>query len=243
MKKQTKKTLCLSTKIWGRIVAATVMSGLLYLSMFIIFNAMFSEQIGYRIYGSDGQGNTVQIGEHFYTEEENAETVPQIEEGQTTTPIKQMSKTGKLWMGITTSVFTLSVLAISPYDQLWQLGSRDDNMVRCGRKKPNPWRGVKVGLLANIPSTLLFIMLVLAKYGWMFPGYLTVFRLCNLPFLPYINVFMGTVATEISYSSLFAVGATLLYIPAVCGIAYHMGVKQFSIREKLTYAKGREDKK
>ena len=235
MKKRTKKNWRTAWKIWGRVVAATVMSGILYLSMFIIFNAVFSEEVGYRIYGADEQGNMVQLGEYFYAPGE--ETTPQWEEGQQSSPIKEMSSKGKLWMNILTSVLMLSILATFPYDHMWQLGSRDDNLVKCGRKAADPLRGVKIGLMADIPYAILFALLILAKFGWMLPGYLTVYRLCNLPFLPYINVWMGTVATETSFLSLFAIAATLLYVPAVCGVSYWLGVKQFSIHERLTYKK------
>ncbi len=245
MKKRTKNTLRMALKIWGRVVAATIMSGILYISMYIIFTALFSEPIGYRIYGSDGQGNMIQVGEYFFTPEDDPEAEPKLEEGQTSDLIKDMTPGGEKGMNIVTSILMLSVLASFPYEHLWQLGSRDDNMVKMGKRRAEPLRGVLIGFLANIPAFILYVGLILARLGAMIPGYMTIYRLFNLPFLPYINAVTNAKSlvpvTELSWLSFLGVAATLLFVPAVCGIAYWIGCNQFSFKELVTYQKKKSE--
>lgn len=240
MKKRTKKNIKMAWTVFGRMIAATVMCGIVYLSLYVIFAAVFSQPVGYRILETDDSGNAVVVGEHLFTADEDPQAEPSLEEGQTFSVMKEMSPAGRRTMNVVSTAMMLFILASFSYDKLWKLGSHDDNMVQCGRKKRDPLRGVKIGLLANSVADALFVLLVLAKCGWISSGYLSLYRLFNLPFLPYINAVMGTAATAISVPSLLAVAVTLLFVPAVCGLAYHLGYKQFSIHEHLTYAKKKE---
>ena len=50
MKKRTKRTLAISGKVLLRVVLASVLCAIMYLSMMFIATAMFSEVIGYQIH-------------------------------------------------------------------------------------------------------------------------------------------------------------------------------------------------
>lgn len=99
MKKQLKRDCKLALKTWGRIVAATLMCIIVYVSLYVITTAFFSEQIGYRITGKDEAGNAVQIAEHYYTAEEGPQTEPELEDGQKSTPIKQLTAGAQRGLG------------------------------------------------------------------------------------------------------------------------------------------------
>jgi hypothetical protein len=64
-------------------------------------------------------------------------------------------------------------------------------------------------------------------------------RLINAPFIPYIDAIEAGAASadELSICSLLAVGAILLFVPAVCWLGYYLGYRQISIRDKIIYKK------
>ena len=243
MKKQLKRDCKLALKTWGRIVAATLMCIIVYVSLYVLATAFFSEQIGYRITGKDEAGNAVQIAEHYYTAEEGPQTEPELEDGQKSTPIKQLTAGAQRGLAIISSVVMLFILASFPYDRLWKVGSHDENLVACGKRQRDLWRGVKVGLLADVPAILFYLLLVVSKCGGMPQGYLALYRFVNLPYMPYINAVTGTTMdpTSLSWLQMLAVALSLLFVPAVCGVAYRLGYQQFSFGEFMTFAK-RADK-
>ena len=119
------------------------------------------------------------------------------------------------------------------------MGSHDDNYVQLGRMDKDIHFGLKVGAVASVPSAVLYLLLILGKLG-MVPGVILKWhRLINTPFIPYLDaVEMGAkTATELSVGSLLAVGATLLFVPLIGWLAYYLGYRQISIREKMVYKK------
>ena len=140
---------------------------------------------------------------------------------------------------VLSSIFTLLIFGLFPYNILWNMGSHDNNYVQLGRMDKDVHFGLKAGAVASIPSAILYVLLVLGKLG-VVPGVILKWhRLLNPPFIPYIDaVEMGAdSATELSGASLLAVGLILLFVPAVCWIAYYLGYLQISIRDKIVYKK------
>ena len=123
-------------------------------------------------------------------------------------------------------------------------GQAEECRLHCSKARrfrpqtPDPYRGFRVGAFAMTPYALLWILFVLAKFGVLPEGYSQVYRLANMPFMPYINwvTYNGDLQKTTIWQILLLL-PMLLYIPAVCGVAYRLGHKQFSIREHLLFAK------
>ncbi len=244
MKKTTKNSIKYALKMWGRIVFATLMCAVLYFSLHMLISVLFSQEVGYRIYGTDENGATVEVDSHYYTADEDPSMSVQLLEGQTKQPIKTLTGGAAVTFNVLVQILMLAVLAVFPYDRMWKLGARDENMVQCGRKKADNLRGFKIGLMASIPSAVLFVLLVLAKFGLIPDWYMTLFRACNMPYLPIINSFFTVDTTVVGapwYA--FAVAAvTIAFVPAVCALGYRLGRAGFSLHEHLVY-KSNEEKK
>lgn len=244
MKKRTKKTLAVSGKVLLRLVLASVLCLILYFSMMMIGIGLdvFSYVEGYQIHEETESGKIVLIEEHTYAEGEEHITKEDIEDNQVLTEIRAFLPHRKAVLQIVTQVFMLIILAIFPYHILWEFGNRDDTKVRYKGQRPDPLRGYRVGAFAMIPFFVLWLLLVLAKCGVMPEGYTQVYRLANIPFMPFIDWVMPAFSVkDASVWQIVTLLVMLLYIPIVCGVSYRLGHRQFSIREHLVFAKKKEE--
>ncbi len=220
-------------------MSSTVLCAFLYFTVLMVVNTAFSPEVGYRVTQTKSDGTTEVVQEYLYKDGEDASLEVQLEDGQKRVPVK-----GDISKGTTTTanaillVAMLITVGVFPYNAMWNLGSNDENKVKFGRKKKDVLRGLKIGALATVPSVALFIALILSRCGIINPAYFSVYRLFNLPFLPYINwVAPTTSAAELTWISLLLIALTLFFIPAVCTTGYLLGYHDFSIGERLIYQK------
>ena len=241
MKKRTKRTLGVSGKVLLRLVLATVLCAILYFSMLTIATGMFSEEIGYQLHEETENGDIVLVEKHTYQPGEKHLTKLDVEDNQVLTPhLEVPAKTLNVFQ-ILSQIMMLVVLAIFPYHVLWQFGNRDDTNVKYKGQRMDLWRGFRVGAFAMVPYFVLWLLLLMAKFGVFPQGYSQVYRLVNISFMPFINAL--TYNGDLVKTAVWRIVALLpmlLYVPVVCGIAYRLGHNQFSIREHLVFAKKKE---
>lgn len=242
MKKRTKKTLIVSGKVLLRLVLATLLCTIMYFSMMFIATGMFSNVIGYQIHEEKENGEIVLVEEHIYKDGEKHLSKSDVEDNQALTALREVPPTTLNVFNVLALIMMLIVFAIFPYHILWEFGNRDDTKVRYKGQRPDPWRGFRVGGFATIPYVVLWVLLLLVKFGVMPDGYVEIYRWLNAPFMPFINwVTSNGNMADTAVWQLFLLLPMLLYVPVVSGIAYRMGHKQFSIREHLVFAKKKKE--
>ncbi|MBE6806458.1 MAG: hypothetical protein E7527_00370 [Ruminococcaceae bacterium] len=252
MKKRTKKTISVAISVFTRVLLGIVLCAILNVSMNAIAVGIFGNEVGYRVIEEDkstGAAKYVPELEYRYkpgetsTVRDKLKLVDNEKIAQVAEPIIEPSATTKTIMDILSQVLMLVVLGIFPYHILWQFGNRDDTNVRYKGQRPDPWRGVKVGALAMIPFAALWIVLVVARFtGW--DDFLSIYSLISFPYINYNTWVLGasTALANVAVWRLFLLLPTLLFVPAVSGIAYRMGGNQFSIAEFITFKKAKETK-
>lgn len=234
-KTKNRSTLSLALSVWGRMIVAGFMCAVIYLSMSVLANGVFSHAVGYQLYNTK---TSELVTEYRYKEGETLESLGvKAGEGQRLQEIKELPAGAARATDIVTGIMMLILFAIFPYNILWDLGSRDDNLVHFEHMEYDPTRGLRVGLLASIPAAALYVALVIAKIIGKAKWYLSLYRILNITFLPYINAVIGdaTAPAELGVPALLLLILPLLVVPAVCGGAYMLGYRQFSIHERLTY--------
>ena len=145
----------------------------------------------------------------------------------------------KVLLDVLTTLMMLFLMGVFPYNLLWELGGKDDTKVRYKGKPPDPLRGLRIGILATIPSALLYIGAWIVKMTGKGTLYLAIYRITQIPYLPYINAVLGnnTEPGKLPVGGLLACALTLVFVPVVCAISYRLGFRKFSIKEHLTYKK------
>ena len=132
MKKRTKKTLSVSGKVFLRLVLATVLCAIVYLSMMTIGIGMdaFSHVVGYQLYEETEDGEIVCIENHTYKDGEKHLTKAEIEDNQSLTETRDFLPNVKAVFQIVSQIIMLIILAIFPYHIMWEFGNRDDTNVK-----------------------------------------------------------------------------------------------------------------
>lgn len=159
----------------------------------------------------------------------------------------EVPKGASLALDIISEIFMLLLLASFPYTVLWPQGDRDKNKVQFGHMAEDKLRGLKVGLIAGIPSYIGYILLIFSHMKIFTPTYYGIFRLMNMPFMPLLDRMAGGVqvrsAADISLPGLLGMAVTILLVPLICHLAYTLGYKQISLIEKFVYVNPNKKKK
>lgn len=242
MKKRTKKTLAVSGKVFLRLILATVLCAIVYFSMLTIATGMFSDVVGYQIHEMKEDNKIELVKEHRYEAGEEHLTKADVTDDQVLTELREVKPDTLKVFQVISQIMMLIILAIFPYHILWEFGNRDDTKVRYKGQRPDPIRGYRIGAFASIPYLILWVLLLLAKFGVVPEGYTQVYRLATIPFMPFVNWVMPS--GSLQDTQLWQILLLLImvfYIPVVCGVSYRFGHKQFSIREHLVFAKKPEE--
>lgn len=239
MKKRQKNILLLALNLFGRIVICTVMCAFLYVTYEAVGTTAFGQEVGYTIYTLDENGDNTEVHRVVYAEGDYTLLDElKLESNQRVQVEKKMSNGVAIAVDVFASACMLFILGVFPYNLLWEQGKLDENAFRHSKTKGDKLRGLKVGILASIPAFLLYVLLLLGKFVPALDGFIATYRGVSWPFLPYINAIVGAStksAADISAGKLIALAVTLLFVPAISGLAYLLGLRKYSLEEHITY--------
>ncbi|MCI9413718.1 MAG: hypothetical protein HFJ79_00880 [Clostridiales bacterium] len=253
-------------KVFCMTILAALISFFIFMSISFIASGVSTQTIGYQIVQIEEDGSSTLITEHLYAADDTtipSETKNTGEEGavsatgegetatassETTLPSNQvkqyirseMSPAVSAFVDVLSSVLMILLLIAMPYSVLWKQGDRDSNAVHFGRMEEDRLRGLKVGLLAGLPSFAAYLLLLVSKLGLLLPNFLVYYRLGNVPFLPLINRMVPAstaITAEVPWTVMLVILLTLAVVPLTAVIAYRWGYRHFSLSEVLTYKK------
>ncbi len=148
-------------------------------------------------------------------------------------------KTNGLTMNVVALVLQIVLFALIVYTKMWDLGDKNANAANFGHLKADPLRGLKLGLLAAIPSIISFLALIADKLFGFWDGMATAYRLCHTALYPVVVWSMGSLvsvtAADISWGGIFCAGLPILFMPVVATVAYYLGYRHISLREKIVF--------
>lgn len=247
-----KVMLKLSGNVFLKIIIVTFMSVFMCLSFSVICTAAFKgAEKGYTATVYDSKGNVVEdTYTYYYADGDDliklkyADKIESKEYTFSSQSIFEVSKTGNAVFTVVTQLFIILLLVAFIYSKMWHEGTKDDNAVRFGHMKEDKLKGLKVGLLANVPYVLIFAWAFIAFALKKAVGLSSaIYVIANYYFWPLLNAVWGHVNKPTQYWH-FAVMFLLLFIvPAISHISYTLGYKEISIGEKLTYKKKKGNSK
>lgn len=142
-------------------------------------------------------------------------------------------------MNLVALVLQTVLFALIVYTKMWDLGDKNANSANFGHIKGDPLRGLTLGLLAAVPSVISFLALVADKLFGFWGGMATAYRLCHTALYPVIVWSMGSTVSlttaDISWGGILCAGLPLLFMPAVATLAYFLGYRHISLREKIVF--------
>ena len=239
-------------KLCGSLIIAAVISVFLCFSMNVIFSALFTTETGYAAYVYETPESTEPISqyEYFYTDnngdgkDDGTDTkMKEYEDkGYIVTTVKQrtsLAGTGKaIFLAATQILSMIMVIAFasnSPYKQ----GFKDSNLVNIGHIKRDILKGLKIGLIGNIPFLLLSILMIVLASGTA-PAFRTVwYAFLSGHFYSLITWITDGVVTiaEIGTAQHILLILIQFIVPVISCVAYILGFKGINLAEKIVYKK------
>ena len=224
-------------KLFVRIVIANILSAIVVLSVIAISVSAFADEIGYDVYGVKGEsGETELLYRHYYADGDDTKLEDFETDGYTVTKkiIKQTNPTEHNITVIVAQIFALGVTITYIYPVMWDRGFKDLNFVKTENMVPDKLKGIKIGLIGQVPAFLLFLIFVISPK---LPTAL--FKLLNSSCYGLFEAVFGKSETfgKLSPLQIIISLLILLIIPLISWGSYALGYKDVDPLEKLTYKK------
>ncbi|MBQ4118783.1 MAG: hypothetical protein IJD45_00150 [Clostridia bacterium] len=233
-----------SFKLYGICILASIMCFFLVVTFNMIGTNFFGTQIGYSMQGEiegDEENEKIILYTHKYSEGEDLKKQEYIDKGYTLTEIPMKNTTVK-W-DIVAQIFLLFMIGVFVYNNLWNLGFKDSNLVKIGEKREDKLKGIKIGFLSQLPAFILLAVLSIGKSTFAREFSIASYSFLNPHLHRAIYILSGS---DGGYFGEFTIGdiaiifALLLFIPILAQIAYTLGYKSIIVSEKLVYKKNQE---
>lgn len=232
-----------SIKLYGLMIVASFMCFMLVISFNLIGTAFLTREVGYTVYGSKTQDEeSVELYKHYFEDGEDNKKQEYIDKGYSVHQIairSQVDKKSGLTWDLLTQVFLLFMAGVFVYNNLWNVGHKDISAVKHGIQDEDKLKGLKIGLIATIPSAVLLAVLSIGKLTFAKNVSIALFAFLNSHLYEAIILISGGggLFSKLLPWQIICYFAMLLFVPILAHIAYTLGYKDFIIAEKLTYKK------
>ena len=239
-----KENVVFSAKLYLKQIIATVVCFFVVLSMDVLSLVMFSTETGYVAYGVKEDSSQQ---EYLYTYEkssgEDTKKAEYEDKGYTikTSATRKINKNGMIFFYTVSQIFGLLIIISFTYSPLWNLGIKDNNAVKFGRKAEDKLRGLKIGFMTGTPYFVFCIVMLVLKFIPSVNVPTGLIGFVNAPF--YSLIMLLFTQKTLAASSVFSILGLLLIgfiMPIFSHIAYSIGYKDISLSDKLLYKKKKE---
>lgn len=241
-----KEIFKMGLSLFGKIIIINFMCFFLVISLSVLSNAVFTEDIGYNAFGTkEGSEESVQLYSYYYKDGEDTQKQKYEDEGYTVTTStirSTISKTGNTVFLTVTQLFNIILLAGMIYPALWQRGTKDSNLVHFKHQPEDKLKGLKCGIIAAIPSVLLLLVLTAVKSSAAVSAFPAALLNMLLASTYSVNTLIsGSAATlgELSILKMLLYLLLQLLVPAIAYVSYLLGYKNISLGEKFVYKKNK----
>ena len=236
-------------KVWVNAVAAGILSIIIYVSLGVVFKTVAPNYVGYQPAIVDEEGHRVKDG-GFIPFEDGEVSFPETDHDKGYGITVSQEMVSLIFMG---TVFTLMI-----YSVMWAYGDHQRNSVSIGQTKHDKYEGVKVGALSSIVSILALAFTLISKLLSCFtsinlmPLSLSCLSFSNFTFMPILKPFVTVPditifsrdpsidrmlfgCSDISWLGIAVMVVPIIYKILICHLAYNLGYRQISIKEKIVY--------
>ncbi len=225
-----------------RYIITALLTFFIYLSVTVVMVGLFTNNIGYTVFSVE-DGKSTELYRYYYSEGEDTKYAEYEAQGLQLQKVEtRMGLEGKpkVLCDAITQILGAVILFGFINNSLKKLGDSDRNLVLTGNIAEDKFRGLKIGLIANAPIYLSYIIFLLAKAGIVSPNWYALFRFLNFPQFVIINSLYGQAtssAVGIEWSNVVLGALTFIVLPLFSYITYTLGYKRINIGEKIIYKK------
>lgn len=243
-----KEILKCSASLFGKLIIVNIMSFFLVISLSVLATAAFTQNIGYTAYGTlEGSSESVKLYDHYNADGEDTLRADYEAKGYTVTESKlrsEISATGNIVFLAVSQLCCFMLLASFIYPKLWDMGTKDSNLVHFKHKNEDTLKGLKAGLIAIIPSAAVLLFLAFTSSGISSKLPTVLYKFANSSLYTAVHLIVGNATTfgELSPLSFVWLFLLLAVVPLISFAAYFLGYRNISLGEKFIYKKSKADK-
>ena len=236
------KLIKLGLKVFTRFALGTVMCLIVFFSFNFAITAGFSDVVGQKVYFYNEEvGKEVLVCYHNAdgTQGDDCKCAQYDEAKLNSIPDKKLSDRMQNISLILAQIFAFVMMTGILCGTVWEMGNKDISAVKQGRTTENILRGLFIGIIATVPSLVVFVLLVLSSVKVFNPAFLDTYRLLNSQFHYIITLIYSSAATaaQLSIGKLLLLLALHLYLPIISFISYYFGYKDKNLIEFITFKK------
>ena len=239
---QTVKSLVFHCII--RAVLASILAFIIYMSITVIAVGMGTKDIGYTVlYSEDGE-NYTEVYTHYYADGDDAQLAKYENNDKyyKTLIHSQLPTYATALVRWTGQAATLILLFAMVYGFMWHAGDSDANKCELGKQPRHILKGLKVGLIADIPYALLYLGLIITYLFNKSSGYTRIYKIATYFMYAFNDTFIKTGKSGfiLNIGSVIGCIVVLLPIPLFCTIGYIIGEKHIILKDKIIYKQNKE---
>lgn len=239
-----KEIFKMGVSLFGKMIVVNIMCFFLAISLSVLTTALFTKDVGNTVFVTDAKTNElVTQYEHYYADGEDTK-LKEYEDSEeykvTSSVIKsQLSKGANNGFYIVTQIMCAIMVLIFTYPNLWDRGTRDNNLVTFGHANEDKLKGLKVGFIAAAPSILFSLFLLITKSNIMAKFPVGILKIMYSSCYGINYAIFGNVIKlgDLSYLQLILSLLLNFCLPIIAYGSYLLGYKNISIGEKLVYKK------
>lgn len=241
-----KQKLSIAIKCIASIIILNLLCFFMYISFNVIAVGVGTQSEGYVAYKEEN-GEIVELYTHYYADGDDTKMAEYTDNGievKTSSFRTPVSDGLSAAIDILTVLFSAIILWSMLYSLLWKRGDTDNNLATFGHIEREKYKGLKIGLLADVPFALLYLLLWADKLFGFSPAFSGLYKIANYYMFPLIDLcYKGAeTSAEISVLGMLCLLVTLIPIPLVAHIGYYCGNNEISLGDKFVYAKTKEKK-
>ena len=233
----------MGASLFGKMIVVNIMCFFLAISLSVLTTALFTQDVGNTVFVTDAKTNElVTQYDHYFEDGEDIKLKEyETDEYKVTTSVikSQLSKGANNGFYIVTQIMCAIMVLIFIYPNLWDRGTKDNNLVTFGHAKEDKLKGLKVGFIAAAPSFLFALFLIVAKSNVMANFPVGILKIMYSSYYGINHAIFGSIVKlgDLSYLQLILSLLLNFFVPIICYVSYMLGYKNISIGEKLIYKK------
>ena len=241
-------------KLGTNIIIAAIISIFLAFSLNAISIALFTDVIGYEAFVFENPDMAEPMEEytykHYYEDTNGDGQNDKVDEKmdeyedmgyivETRDLRSKISSGGKATFLFLTELFSMMMVVAFASTASYKQGFKDSNMVRTGHRKKDMLKGLKIGLLGNIPFFVVAARMIAASCGLAVGFKTSWYAFISGHFYSFIVWIVGSAETlgEVGVLQHILLVLIQFIVPAISCVAYILGFKEINLTEKLVYKK------
>lgn len=214
---------------------AAVMCAVVYIISMTTFEGFMTQITGYTIYEQQEDGRSKVVSEISFADGQTESDIT-LQENQMKMQVRsEMSRAEKIISKSVTQAILLFIFYMAVFMKSGDIGRKQRFLEMCNQSEENKWLGLRVGLLASIPSAVMYIALLICKL--LSVNFLNIFKIYHSAFRPLVDLICNESnnINDVSMAAIILMIIPTILMPVISHLAYMYGHTNGQATQKIIY--------